>query len=82
MFTNSCQLKVLSSEMDPVEIRLIRKVFIKGRGAEVVRKIRPSPILREPFKDIAPSCSVFVYYDPNLQCNDAHISSCVFCFAS
>ncbi len=23
-------LKVLSSEMDPVEIRLIRKIFIKG----------------------------------------------------
>jgi hypothetical protein len=55
--------------MDPVEIRLIRKVFIKGRGAEVVRKIRPSPILREPFKDSAPSRSVFGYYDRNLQCN-------------
>jgi hypothetical protein len=28
-------LKVLSSEMDPAEIRLILKVFIKGRGAEI-----------------------------------------------
>jgi hypothetical protein len=55
--------------MDQVEIRLIRKVFIKGRGAEVVGKIRLSPILREPFKDSAPSRSVFGYYDPNLQCN-------------
>jgi hypothetical protein len=27
-------LKVLSSEMDPVEIRLIRKIFIKGSVAE------------------------------------------------
>jgi hypothetical protein len=27
-------LKVLSSEMDPAEIRLIRLVFIKERGAE------------------------------------------------
>ena len=29
------RLKVLSSEMDPDEIRLIRKVVIKERGAEV-----------------------------------------------
>jgi hypothetical protein len=28
-------LKVLSSEMDPAEIRLIRKVVIKERGAVV-----------------------------------------------
>jgi hypothetical protein len=33
-------LKVLSSEKDPVEIRLV-----KERGAEVFRKIHPSPIL-------------------------------------
>ncbi len=28
-------LKVLSSEMDPAEIRLIRQIFIKGSVAEV-----------------------------------------------
>jgi hypothetical protein len=36
--------KVLSSKMDPAKIRLIRKVFIKERGAEVFRKI-PVPHL-------------------------------------
>jgi hypothetical protein len=41
---------VLSSEMDQAKRGLIRKVFIKGRGAEVFSKFRPSPILREPFK--------------------------------
>jgi hypothetical protein len=40
--TNS--LKVLSSEMDPAEIRFFKKVFIKERGAVVFKKIRPSPI--------------------------------------
>jgi hypothetical protein len=37
-------IKVMSNEMGPAEIRLIRKVFIKERGTEVFRKIRPSPI--------------------------------------
>ncbi len=46
-------LKVTSNEMDPAEIRFIRKTFIKERGSEVFRKIRPSPILWEPFKDSA-----------------------------
>jgi hypothetical protein len=40
-------LKVLSSEIDPAEIRFIRKAFTKERGAEVFRKIRPSSILGE-----------------------------------
>ncbi len=39
--------------MDLAEIRLIRKAFVKERSAEVFRKIRPSTILDEPFKDIA-----------------------------
>ncbi len=30
---NIVRLKVLSSEMDPVKIRLIRKIFIKGSVA-------------------------------------------------
>jgi|688.fasta_scaffold2068443_1 hypothetical protein len=38
-------LKVLSSEMDPAEIRFIRKIFIKERGAEIFRKIRTYHIL-------------------------------------
>jgi hypothetical protein len=37
-------LKVLSSEMDPVEIRLIRYIFIKGSVSAGFRKICPSPI--------------------------------------
>ncbi len=37
-------LKVLSSEIDPAEISLIRNAFIKKRGAEVFRTSRPSPI--------------------------------------
>jgi hypothetical protein len=43
-------LKVLSSEMDLAEIRFVRKSFIKERGSEVFRKIRPSPILCETLK--------------------------------
>ncbi len=35
-------LKVLSSEMDPVEIRLIRLVFIKERGPEGFQKNLPA----------------------------------------
>jgi hypothetical protein len=35
MSITKLSLKVLSSEMDPAEIRLIRQVFIKERGAEV-----------------------------------------------
>ncbi len=45
------QLKVLSNEMHPAEIRFFRKTFIKERGTEVFRKIHPPPILWEPFKD-------------------------------
>ena len=47
--------KVLSSEMDPAEIRFIWYVFIKERDAEIFRKIRPSSLLLELFKDSAPS---------------------------
>jgi hypothetical protein len=42
---HTTSLKVPSNEMDPAEIRFIRKAFIKERGSEVFRKIRPSPIL-------------------------------------
>ncbi len=52
-------LKVLSSEMDLAEIRFMRWVIIKERGAEVfLEKIRPSPIRRQPFKVTAPSRTV------------------------
>jgi hypothetical protein len=48
------RLKVRSNKMDPAEIRFVRKAFIKERGAEVFRKIGPSFILGEHFKDSAP----------------------------
>jgi hypothetical protein len=53
-------LKVLSSEMDPAESRLIRQVFTKERGTEVFIKIRLFPILREPFTVTASSHIVTV----------------------
>ncbi len=37
-------LKVLSSEMDQAESRLIRQDFLKGNVAGGFQKIRPSPI--------------------------------------
>jgi hypothetical protein len=49
-------LKVLFSEMDLAEIRLIRKVIIKQRGAAVFRKFRPPPILWEPLSMRALPC--------------------------
>jgi hypothetical protein len=45
-------LKILSNEIYPAEIRFIRKAFIKERGAEVFRKIRPSSILGESLLNI------------------------------
>ncbi len=38
-------IKGMSNEMDPAEIRFIRKVYIKERGTEAFGKISPSPIL-------------------------------------
>ena len=38
-----CIFKVLPSEMDPAEIRLLRQVIIKGRGAEGFQKNPPAP---------------------------------------
>ncbi len=52
-------LKVLFREMDLVEIRLIRKGFIKDRS---FRKIRPSPILWELFKSTSPSGKAVGYF--------------------
>jgi hypothetical protein len=51
-------LKVLSSEMDPAESRLIRQIFIKGSIAEAFKKIRPSPNEWELFNARAPSRTV------------------------
>ncbi len=36
--------------MDQAKRGLIRKLFIKGNGAEILRKFRPPLILWEPFK--------------------------------
>jgi hypothetical protein len=53
--------------MDPAEIRFIREFFIKDRGKEVFRKIHPSPILLEPFKDSAPSRTAVGKEETNCQ---------------
>ncbi len=47
-----CKLKVLSSVMDQAKSGLIRNLFIKGRGAEILSKFRPPPILWELFKGL------------------------------
>jgi hypothetical protein len=36
--------------MDQAKSGLVRKLFITGRGAEILSKFRPPPILRDPFK--------------------------------
>jgi hypothetical protein len=43
LMINAEVLKVLPSEMDTAEIRLLRKVVIKERGAEVFWKNPPAP---------------------------------------
>ncbi len=53
--------------MDPAEIRLIRKVVIKERGADGFYKKSPSPILWEPLKVTAPSRNWRKYEVPNCQ---------------
>ncbi len=60
-------LEVLSSYMDPAEIKFIRKDVIKERGAEVFRKIRPSFILWKPFKATAKSRTAVGYLKTNCQ---------------
>jgi hypothetical protein len=46
---------------------LIRKVFIKERDAEVFRKIRPSPIIREPLIATAPPRTTVGCLETNCQ---------------
>jgi hypothetical protein len=56
-FLLSNNLKVLSSKMDPAEIRLIREVFIKERGAEGFYKNLPAPYPLRALQSIrAPPC--------------------------
>ncbi len=55
-------LKVLSSEMDPVEIRLIRKVFIKDRVLE--KSVRP-PSCESSLKGLSHEID-FKNFDKNL----------------
>jgi hypothetical protein len=49
-------LKVLSSERSKPKLG---SFDIKKRATEVFRKLRPSPILGEPFQDFTPSHTVF-----------------------
>ncbi len=68
-------LKVLTSE-----IRLILKAFIKERGAGIFRKIRPSPILREPFKDSAPPRTAVCIKDAYCQWRTQPcLRPCIYC---
>jgi hypothetical protein len=55
-------LKVLSSEIDPVEIRLIRKVFIKDRVSE--KSVRP-PSCESSLKRLSHEID-FKNFDKNL----------------
>ncbi len=69
---NMC-LKILSSEMDQAESRLIRRPFLKETSRRVFRKIRPSPIEWEPFKVWELSYFSFANYAVNLDsCGDIH----------
>jgi hypothetical protein len=43
-------LKVLSGKMDPAEIRLILKVFIKGRGADILANFAHPLACENPLK--------------------------------
>jgi hypothetical protein len=47
---SSDPLKVLSSEMDPAEIRLIQYASLKREVRKVLKKICPPPILCGPLK--------------------------------
>ncbi len=58
------RLKVQSSEMDPAEIRFIRKALIKGRG---FKKIRPSSIPWASFKESATPCTAVGNSEMNCQ---------------
>ncbi len=49
--------------MDVAESMFIRKVFIKERGAKVLRKIRPSLIRWEPSKATAPPRTAVGYLE-------------------
>ncbi len=41
-------LKAFSSEMDLAKTGLTRMILIKGRGAEIFSKFRPSPVFVNP----------------------------------
>jgi hypothetical protein len=43
-------LKILSSEMDPAEIRFIRKAFIEERGTKLLEKSGRPPFCGSPLK--------------------------------
>jgi hypothetical protein len=53
--SKTLEILALFSEMVLAESDIFQKVVIKGWGAEIFRKIVPSLILWEPFKDQAPS---------------------------
>ncbi len=62
-----CETYILSSEMELADIKFIQKAFFKERGAEVFRKIWPTPILWEPLKDSALPCTAVGNSETNSQ---------------
>ncbi len=67
-------LKVLSSELDPVEIRLIRQIFIKGSvAAGFLEKSARPPSSQSPLKYESASYFSTANYAINLdRCGDIH----------
>ncbi len=63
-------LKILSCEMDPSEIRLLRYIVVKERCAEVYRKNPPVPHPVRVLKSYRPSCTVIGNQAPNCQLRD------------
>ncbi len=73
-------LKVLSSEMDLAKSWIIRKVLIKGRGAEISGNFAPSSSLWQPFEFLAPCRTVLAIRI--LTSKGAQSFSCSFYFTS
>ncbi len=68
-------LKVLPSEMDPLEIRLIRYIFIKGSVAAILEKSACPPSIESPLKhESASYFSTAIYAITLDSCGDFHFA--------
>ncbi len=62
------QLKgTVQQEMDPAKVSSFDRSLLREASWRLFRKIRPSPIEWEPFKEMAPSRTVFAHYALNGQ---------------